>query len=343
MSEHTHPVPADRQPDVAAWIRDVLAGTRIITLRASLGVQPTPEVPSRWTPATAAGEPVLLQDEHRFGPLHPLVVARGHQILSMDARGALEFPHRTICVSHVGWGPDAALAAAGSAAARADRVAALTAAVEAGQELADLLQARPEASRSWWELRIPYAPGVLPDRGTSPRQVVRDMCEQGIIALLASTVVADLLPRALRARCTGPWEWAVFAGQIPGKAWVASPRTIDAVRGQLDLADDQAIRRAAACFAEARDTTDYRELLVRLEGYRTLGRCSPPLDRRILRASRARNLPKSVAGDGEQMGREVLTALTAPATVRDELWAQLTAPLADALPHLWRQPPPDLG
>ncbi len=50
-----------------------------------------------------------------------------------------------------------------------------------------------------------------------------------------------------------------------------------------------------------------------------------------------------MAGDAEQLGRELLSALTVPATGRDPLWAQFTAPLVEALPHLWRRPPPDLS
>jgi hypothetical protein len=343
MPEQQRPLPADRhpehRPDVDAWLRDVQAGTRIITLRASLGDQHAPEIPRGWDPTV--GQPVGV--EPAFGPLHALVVARGHQILTMDARGALEFPHRTVCVTHIDWGPDAALAALRSAAKAHDRGPVLEAALAAGQELLGALRSRPESTRRWWELRIPYPPGVLPSSGIPAREAVRELCDQELLAVLGTAAVADLVPVDLRTRCLGPWEWAVYAGQVPGPLWTARPRTIDAVRGQLDLADDVALRTAAARFAEARDTSDYRELLVRLEGYRTLGRCSPPLDQRVLRSSRARRLPDAVAGDGEQLGREILTALSLPPAVREPAWDQLTAPLVDVLPHLWRKPPPDLS
>ncbi len=97
--------------------------------------------------------------ETGLGPLHALVVARGQQVLAMDARGALEFPHRTVCASHVGWGPDQTLATAWAAAGDHGRESELATAVAVGREVVALLHARPESTRRWWELRMPYPRG----------------------------------------------------------------------------------------------------------------------------------------------------------------------------------------
>ena len=324
---------------VATWVREVLAGTSLITFRADLSGHPVPDIPAGWLAPDPETEPVTLDPAQPFGPLHALVVARGQQVLWMDARGALEFPHRTVCAAHVGWPPGEALAVAEQAAARSGRSGQLAEAVRAGEELLVLLEERPEEERSWWQLRMPYPTGVLPSGGQAARAAVRELCREGLLALLATSTVADLLPAPVRVRCQGPWEWAVNGGQAPEPEWIAPPAAVDAVRELLDSADDSALTEAAGRFTMVRDSSEYRELMVRLDGYRTLGPCSPPRDRRILRAGRAVSLPEVVAGDAEQLGRELLTALTMPAEARAEVWAPLTAPFRPALPELWEQPP----
>jgi hypothetical protein len=321
LTRRTPPAPVDPAAPavrrVHRWTTRAQSITDLWSRTADAGrVMPLSPSPTRFGPMTdwvqarieqvlAAGEPVLAEF---FGRLPVTAVVRCEHCVHDDLE-------RLACTRGRG------------GAAREARNAA---------ELLTMALTEEPASVAWRTVFQDLSGALPPMPPNRVEEMMQERLTGSLESLLLAAVVGDLAPSALMSSASGAWEWAVQAGRVPGRAWLAPPTARRQVQQLVTGPDGACLLLPAlglACPARWPERTT-----AMIAGLQTTaaGSARPGW---LLTSRQARPLSRAQVRQLEALAAPLLTAVALPGRVDPQVWQSVTTPLRPFLPALPMDPP----
>ncbi|MGH3508357.1 MAG: hypothetical protein ACRDO2_14255, partial [Nocardioidaceae bacterium] len=287
-----------------------------------------------------------------FGPLTPLVVARGAQLLHADADGLGRLVDAASKVD-AGGGLRWPVSRARALARGKGRVAQLEAIERASDELVALV-----VGGTQWRRLVDDVFGDLLRGGRSEEferaeQSLADLLRTATLVCLSTQAVADVADDDVLMAGTGAWESAQQAAGVAGLVpWHAAPHVVDVVRrllrrrsaetlSKIGLMHDMTLRWGSV----NEQTRRYADLEARLTGWALASPAACPPVLQLLEGTKAGQQLAHGVGPGLGGSRldalqEWATCLTSALTHRQRLTAEdvrlFAWPLHSLLPGLER-------
>jgi hypothetical protein len=308
------------------------------------GLDPARRGPRGWSVPTTPSFAV----DQRFGPLTPLVVARGAQLWQGSDESLEHLLYMASCEQAHG-SLTAAAAVARAAARPVGRRRALEALTEAIPDLVDHITERPAGQRRWKQVVSEVFPDLWEELDRSERATAEHnfalMLRRVPMSCLAVEAVADVAEPGLVLQGRGSW----LAGMrretvLTLPEWRASSSVVSVLRGLLEGADAGGLAAITAAHQFARTTgqpSGYAELSLRLQTWAVTSAASCPWEPMLADLPAWKPLVAAVPGaiigavpDLEHWATCVTSALTHPERLSTADVSLFAEPFHNILPAL---------
>jgi hypothetical protein len=213
--------------------------------------------------------------DQRFGPLTPVVLARGAQLWQADDETIVALL-RAAASTNVGYTLTYAVTRATAFARPVGRRKALEELRGATHGLVDALTVIAPASGRWRRISEAFDPGWWAELdGEGRRKLARDLAgllHEVTVSCLMVDAVADVADESLLLEGRGPWEAGMSREPLPpGPEWEVSGAARTSVDNLLNSLDMAALRRVlqahALAWTDSQGSSGYAEVCSRLQSW----------------------------------------------------------------------------